>query len=79
MVKPVWILEFFLNKFLLIEINNSKFYFLNIYLDILKKIVKKSKSIQNKFAWFFTICFEIIWENIQRIKITLNINVRKHP
>jgi hypothetical protein len=39
----------FMNKILLIEISNSDFYFMSIFLDFLKKIVKKFKSVQNGF------------------------------
>jgi hypothetical protein len=38
-----------MNKILLIEISNSDFYFMSIFLDFLKKIVKKFKSVQNGF------------------------------
>jgi hypothetical protein len=39
-----------MNKILLIEISSSNFYFMSIFLDILKKIVKKYKSVQSRFV-----------------------------
>jgi hypothetical protein len=71
-VKICMNLEFFWIKSYWLKLSSPNFYFKNIFLNILKKNCEK---IQNTFAWFFTTCFGIIWENIQRIKIASNINV----
>jgi hypothetical protein len=40
----------FMNKILVIEISSSNFDFMSIFLDILKKIVKKYESVQDRFV-----------------------------
>jgi hypothetical protein len=39
-----------MNKILVIEISSSNFDFMSIFLDILKKIVKKYESVQDRFV-----------------------------
>ena len=40
----------FMHKVLLIKRSSSKFYFMNIFLDVCIKIVKKFKSVQSRFV-----------------------------
>ena len=64
--------EIFMNKILLIEISSSKFDFMSIFLDVLKKNCKKSNK---STLYTFELFLQFLKRKSKKIPIKLNIEL----